>query len=694
MVDFKALREKNERIRRTRIVVPDFESLSACDLKRAGAYRYWQDPTTEIICLSYSVDDGPIKTWFPGQDASELAELASDPDTYWVPHNAQFEKQGWRNQMTLLYGLPDIPNNRWHCSQARAANLVLPQQLEKLCRIPLLGLEGEKDMVGSKLVIGWSRKYLKTGERPTITADDLKRAGEYCERDVEEQRRVHNRLGFLAPDERRVYLLDQRINERGVRLDMPLVHQMQRIVDDASVPLAAEFKELTGGLKMTQRDKFLGWMMDRGVLLPNLTKETVAAVLGETDEGEEVDYDDRIFLDLPRNVERALEIRQLIGSASVKKLASMRDCVCGDGRARGLLAYHGAGPGRWAGRLLQPQNFPRGTTREDWGVDAKGERILKAPDIDALVETLMTGDYEWVQSIYGPAVETVLSSLRHTIIAEDDRELVAGDYAGIEARLTLAFAGQWDKVALMASGADVYCDMATDIYGRVITKADVEERQIGKNSVLGLGFGMGPPKFHGKYCAAQPFEFAQRVVTTYRKVWAPNVPKLWYELGEAATRTVWDRKPHEARGVRYSLRDVFLVATYPDGSETYYFNPQRTREAMPWDPDDIREGWTYQAMKQGRLTTIKAFGGLLAENYAQHMARQLLAGSIGRCEKERFPVVLTVHDEIVAEPVKGLTGLTKPADVLQQIMEDVEPWAKQYQVPVKSETWAGPRYRK
>lgn len=674
-----------------RTVVYDFETLSACELKRAGAYRYAEDETTEVICLSWAVDDGVTKTWFPGGDTEELEHLAEDPDTYWVAHNAQFEKSIWRNIMVPKYGLPDIPDGRIHCTMARAANLVLPQALEKLVRIPLLGLEGEKDMVGSKLVIGWSRAYQKTGERPELTAADYQRAGEYCEVDVLEQRNVHRRLGFLSPAERTVFLYDQRINRRGVRLDLPLVRKMQEIVDKASVPLAKEFFDLTGGLKMTQRDKVMGWMMDRGVMMPDMKKETLAAVLGETDEGEEIEAEDRIHLDLPDDVHRALHIRQLIGSSSIKKLGSMEACVTRNGRAMGLLAYHGAGPGRWAGRLLQPQNFPRGTIREDVGVDAKGERILKAPDIDTLVAALMTGDPDWVSMMYGPPVEVVLSALRHTIISEDDRELVAGDYAGIEARLTLAFAGQMDKVALMASGVDVYSDMATDIYGRPITKADVEERQIGKNSVLGLGFQMGAPKFHMRYCPEQPFEFAQKVVTTYRKVWAPEVPKLWDALDEAAQRTVWDRRPNSAYGVTFSLRDVFLVATYPDDSEVFYFNPQKTRRAMPWDDDDIRDGWSYQAMKTGRLTTVHAFGGLLTENYAQHMARQLLVGAIKRCEKNGMPVVLTVHDEVVGEPRKGETN---PSEMMRQLMVDVEPWAKQYQVPVASETWAGPRYKK
>lgn len=662
-------------------VVPDFETRSMCDLKKAGAYRYAEDPTTEVLCLSIAEGDGAITTWFPGDSVEHLRELAGDPNVLWVAHNAQFEKQIWRQIMVPMFGLPDIPNGRWHCTQARAANLALPQQLEKLVKVPLLEIDGEKDMAGSRLTVGLSRAPKKgktAGYLPEITPFTLLRVGQYCEADVREQRAVHKRLGWLRPDERQVYLYDQRINERGVRLDMPLVRSMQQVVDKASGPLMEEFRTITGGLNMTQVAKVGDWMAMQGVILPDMKKETLAAVLGETDEGEEVDDDDRLDLALPPHVHRALHIRQLIGSASIKKLGAMQACVCSDGRARGLLAYHGAGTGRWAGRLLQPQNFPRGSVKGN---------------IDALVAALMTGDPEWIEMTIGkPPVETVLSCLRHTIIASPGRILAAGDYAGIEARITLALAGQLDKVALMAAGADVYCDMASDIYGRPITKADVEERQIGKNSVLGLGFGMGWRKFRLKYCPEQPEEFAQKVVKTYRETWAPKVCDLWYALEAAACKAVWEGGAHEAYGITYCLRDCFLVATYHDGSECYYYNPQRTRRPVPWDENDIRPGWSYQAMKLGRLKTIDAFGGLLAENAAQHLARQLMANAIKTCEKEDFPVILSVHDEGVTEPRKDRDS--RPKTLLEQLMEDVPAWAREIKVPVKAEAWDGERYRK
>lgn len=666
-------------------VVLDFETVSACDLKKSGAARYWEDPTTAVICLNWEIDDsGVIDRWFPGQPMPTALRAAADEGKIFVAHNAAFEKYGWRTVLMPEFGWPDVPNGKWHCTQARAASLMLPQGLEKLG--PALKLAAEKDMVGNRLTIGLSKVDKKTGMMPAITPAIRERVADYCDGDVREQSELHRRIGWFPRDEWEAWQLDQRINERGVRLDMPLVVQMQKIVDLASGPLAAEFIQITGGLKMTQIAKVGDWLRAEGVDLPDMTKDTLAAVLGETDEGEEIDADERLYLDMPDHVRRALSIRQLIGSASVKKLGAMRACVCSDGRARGLLAYHAAGTGRWGGRIVQPQNFPRGSIRVR---NAKGEE--EAPDPEALVAALMTGDPAYVEMLFGPAVETVLSSLRHCIVADPDKILVAGDYAQIEARITLAWCGQMDKVKMLAEGLDPYCDMASDIYGRKITKADVEERQIGKNSVLGLGFNMGAPKFHDRYCPKQPMEFAQKVVDTYRKVWAPEVPKLWRALDQAATRAVWDRKPQEAYGVVFSLVDEWLQARYPDDSVMMYPHPETTRRAMPWDETDVRPGWCFKATKQGQRRTVHAFGGLLAENGAQHMARQLLVNAGKKCERENMPLVFTVHDEAIAEAERKRRDLET---ILKQIMEDSPRWAVSMQIPVKAEVWSGPRYRK
>lgn len=322
----------------------------------------------------------------------------------------------------------------------------------------------------------------------------------------------------------------------------------------------------------------------------------------------------------------------------------------------------------------------------------------------------MTGDADYVEATIGSPVETVVSSLRHILIPSAGREFVVGDFAGIQARIALAGAGQHDKTALMAAGVDVYIDLACDIFqmpkpdwskGKAHFKPLVkafkeqhnEKRQYGKNSVLGLGFQMGARKFRLRYCSDQPEEFAKRIVDTYRKEWAPEVPKLWSGLEEAACNTVWYRTPHEAYGVLYKLEDNWLVATRPSGAKQFYFNPQPVRKEMPWSTEeqpDIRRSWTFQAKKMGKWITIDAFGGLLTENYASGLARDLLVAAMFKAEKNGLPLVLTVHDELVSDALKRPDN----ALVLKQIMEDRPQWAIDMKLPVEAETWAGDRYRK
>jgi DNA polymerase len=657
-------------------VVIDFETASACDLKKAGAWRYSEDVTTEILCLAYARDGAAVRVWKPGDHDGVLLEMVGHPEVWFVAHNVQFEKAIWRNIMVAQLGWPDIPNSRWHDTQACCAMKVIPQDLETAIKV--LRLPHEKDMEGSAITLSMSKAnkagyYLRDPVK-------LEKVYEYCRQDIRGEIEVHGRLGWLPPKERTVWLLNQRVNERGVRLDLGYIRSCQRIVDLASAPLLREFAGLTQGLKPSQGEKFKGWLCANGTELPNLQKETLATALGTDIDGVEDDElfgedDSNVVHPLSPDVRRALTIRQLIGSASIKKLARMEACVCADGRARGLLQYHGTGPGRSAGRLLQPQNFPRGTVQID-------------PDL--MVEILNTGDPDYVAAILGPPVECVVSGLRHSLIPDPKRVFVSGDYAGIQARVVLSIAGQHDKTALMAAGADIYCDMASQIYKRPITKKDKEERQTGKNSVLGLGFQMGWKKFKLKYGKDQSDEFIQSVVHAYRKEWAPRVPYVWYGLEEAAVKAVWDRTPQEAYGVEYRMEDGWLSARLPSGRKMWYYNPRPIKKAMPYDPDIIKSAFTYQARKMGQWRTIDAFGGQLTENVVMGIERDIMTHGMLKLEKNGFPIVLEVHDEIVAEP------LAADADekAFAEIMVDVEPWVRHLQIPIATETWQGDRYRK
>lgn len=696
-------------------VVLDFETASACDLTRSGAWRYAEDPTTEVLCLFYSVNGEEPLPWRHPDAALQV--LAEDPETFFIAHNAAFEKAIWRKIMVPFYNLPDVPNSRWHDTMAACAYRHIPLGLDDSARV--LALPHQKDAFGSTVVREMSKPYRFTIEcsadgQERIRAvkggkgyyerspEVLARVERYCPQDVRTEVALHRSLGALPAGERNVWLLDQRINERGVRLDMPFVQAAREVVAGASAPLLKEFTALTGGLRPSQRDRFMEWIASEGYRVPNLRKETLVALLGDVEGTEEsLSEDDLanelgVVGDMPDNVRRALEIRQLVYSASIKKLHTMQECVGFDGRARGLLVYHGAGPGRWTARLLQPQNFPRGTLLVG----------KKPPDPELVVSAIMTGDYRYVEALFPTgAVETVVSSLRHTLIPGVGRHYVVGDFAGIEARLVLALAGQHDKCDLMASGADVYIDMALDIYNmpkfdvsdKKLTTAFKEEhsqkRTIGKNSILGCGFQMWWPTFKRRYCPNQSDEFAERVVTTYRKEWAPKVPNLWRGLERAACDTVWTGTPHEAYGIEYRMEGEWLTCRLLSGRKLWYFHPEPCRKVMPWsteDNPDVRPTWRYYAQKMGRWTCVTAFGGLLTENVIQALARDLLVEAMFKCENNGLPVVLTVHDEIVCEP------LTKDADrrTLEHIMQDSPAWARAIKAPISAECWAGERYKK
>ena len=656
----------------------DFETESDCDLKACGSVVYSHHYSTEVICLCWNrVGEPDVGEWVPGALESTLTQLVEHQDTVFMAHNVGFEKAIWRNIMMPRYGYPDIPDDRWHDTMAVCAEKGLPLGLDEACRA--LRLPEQKDKAGSKFTIGLSKHtFDKTGMSKVNRPEDWRDIViAYCHQDVAAEIALHKRIGWMEPKERDVWLLDQTINARGVAVDLAFVTAAQTIVRDAIAPLASQFMDATG-LKFTQTAKLLAWFKARGLHIPNMQKGTLDSILGSDEHGHDDDIDWELFVpDMPEDLRRLLKIRQLIGSASIKKLDKMLECTW-HGIAYNLLQYHGAGTGRWAGRLLQPQNFPRGVGR----------------DMDHVVSAIMTGDHRYVDAVIGPPVEVVVGALRHALVSRPGKVFVVGDFAGIEARVVLACAGQHDKTALMAAGENPYIDMANQIFNRTdITKTDdIFEYTIGKNTVLGCGFGMGKDKFHLRYCPLQSLSFAERVIQTYRKEWAPEVPKLWYGLEAAVVKTVHDRTAHEAYGVEFWMeRDGWLTARLPSGRKLWYYDPKPCTVHVPWDIAILKNAYTYGAQKTGHWQRVSGYGGLITENVVQALARDLMVHAMFICERENMPIVLTVHDEIVCEVDECGHDWAK---MLQQIMEDRPQWAIDMQVPVTAECWQGDRYRK
>ncbi|MDE2020381.1 MAG: hypothetical protein KGJ13_08605 [Patescibacteria group bacterium] len=663
-------------------VVLDFETWSRCDLKKAGAWRYSEDPSTEIICLAYSVDGQPPAAFRPSayEPDHPFAVHVREPATMFVAHNAAFEQAIWENIMYRRLGWPAVPIERWHDTMAVCAMKSLPLKLERAAAAIRLGFQ--KDTEGTKETLAYGR-LMADGE--TIKATQkFTRIVNYCKQDVRVEEELHRHLRGLGAAERKVWLLDQAINRRGIRLDLPLVKACRQICRDASVPLAKEFTALTG-IEKPGSPALLPWLANNGVVLPNLQKETIDRALKiETDDSDAGDIAPEDSVSLPVDCRLALDLRRQLSSASVKKLAAMEACVATDGRTHGLLQYHGATTGRWAGRLLQPQNFPRPSLKVD----------SEAVDSDQLVSVLQTGDASFVSAMYGNPIEAVASGLRHLLIADLGNTFVVGDYSKIECVIVLALAGQqhtaWEVIE---KGSAVYTDMASKIFKRPVAKTDLAEYTIGKHVVLGCGFQMGWRKFKSRYGANLPEELCQKAIREYRTVFAPAVPKLWYALEDAAVRCVWDARPVESYGIEYRLENEWLTARLPSGRKLWYFDPKPVRKAMPWstpEEPDIRAAFEYSAWKLGQWKRIVAYGGLLTENVVQAMARDLLVNGMFEAEETGYPVVLTVHDEIVCE----VPHEKADSYVLKQCMETVPTWARHIGIPVVAECWTGERYRK
>jgi DNA polymerase len=625
--------------------------------------------------MGYSEDGGDPKLWVDGDPPPEWVNRLDEITI--VCHNAGFEKAIWEWVMVKQLGWP--PVQKWYDTMATCARKVLPLKLERAAAV--LGLKQQKDMEGAKALKRMTQpdKHGNFDMRP----ETVKIGFNYCRQDIRTEVELLQVTGRLSPDEMRVWEMDQQINYRGVQIDIPFVRACQTIADQALIPLAKDFANITGGLRATQRQKFLDLLHKMGAPMPNLKKETVE----ETLEDQMIPETEIVISD---EVDHLLRMRTKLTATSLAKLDRMAECAGADGRAHNLLQYHGAGTGRWSGRMIQPQNFPRGK--------------FNAPP-DDIITAIMTEDAEYVSMLYGCPIDTITTGLRHAITSAPGKLLVVRDFSTIEARIVLALAGQHDKVELLRRGDCIYCAMGTEIYDfpveKRIAKDDThadykkhaEARQDGKNAVLGLGFQMGHPKFRARYAKKKSVEFAQDVVATYREEFAPCVPKLWAGLEEAALNAAWEGGAHEAFGVVYQVVGKFMTARLPSGRVLYYYDPRPIKKHMPWSTPErpvIRRAWSYKATKTGKWVTCDAYGGLLTENVVQALARDLMVNGMFKAEENGFPIVLTVHDELVCEVE------TSRADdkVLGDMMADVPKWAQDLQIPIATEGFVGERYKK
>lgn len=654
----------------------DLETYSTTDID-VGPHRYAEDPNTGVWCAAFAFDEGPVQTWWQGRGLVDAIEAHVRAGGYIRAFNASFERALWR-VLGARHGWTIPRPEQFLCSAALAARAGLPRKLEAAAKV--LGLPEQKDMEGHRLMMKMCKPVsLDANGTPiwyTPSVQDAGRLLQYCIQDVETERALVRRLPNVGhPFERKIFLLDQTINDRGVRIDYPLVLAAREVSRGAVSAINATLAAATDGAVegVTKVAKMKQWLADHGFEAESLSK----AVLRDT-----------LALDtVSPEVRQVLLLRQQGGKSSTAKLSTMLDCASPrDNRVRGMLRYYGAGTGRWAGQTVQPQNFPRGTVKMN----------------EFLYVLIGSGDWQEVDMFLDrgvPLMEVMASMLRGCFIPADGHEFVAADFSAIEARVLAWVAGASKLLEAFRTGGSAYLDMSEVIYGRRVNKDfDPTEYQISKNTVLGCGYQMGADKYVEQLqiqtgIVLEP-AFGKRAVDAYRSLhW--EVPVLWRSMNSTVQAVVsgevagWVEVPATQGKIAFAIDESgWLKMRLPSGRSLWYPSPRMSQRKAPWGdlvPCVTTAGVNPETKQWGRQAL---YGGLLTENAVQAIARDLMAEAMFRVEDAGYPVVLTVHDEIVTELPAGF-GSVKDFCRLMAALPD---WAEG--CPVAAEGWRGTRYRK
>ncbi len=690
----------------------DFETRSAVDLNKAGVHAYAESPTTDVWCAAYSIDDGPIELWFPGRSYYPRAiHHAAAYGATFVAWNAAFDRIVWEYILGPRYGWPVPKLEQWRCSMAAALAMGFPAALARAA--PAAGLDITKDAKGAGLMKRMMRPrsanvFIDGSVESYVWWDEpekLEQLGAYCVQDVEVERQIYKRLVPLTADEQEMWVLDQRINDRGLHVDLELCNAAKAIVTTAASRLNADMVEATEGLVQTCSNigALSRFCAENGVEVDSLRKDKVTTLLTRTD--------------LPDSVRDALELRQDAAKASVKKIDSALAGRSSDGRAKGLFSFNGAGTGRWAGRRFQPQNL---------------QRPAKGVDVDQIIADTLSGDYDVVEMFHGAPLAAIGNAIRGIVAAAPGNRLIAADYSNIEGRVLAWLAGeQWKLDAFAAFDAGTGEDLYRVAYGRSFgippDTVDSNQRQIGKTMELALGYQGGVVAFQSMariygvdigqsyemLCAgdmtaaktaAEAYETRGKGSGIGRESWIaaeivvwrgahPNVTKFWYDLNDAAVAAL-DRPGEKVMcgPLCFLKAGSFMWLRLPSGRPLCYPYPRLSEKVMPWKDKHGKPAtkltFTFKAEVKRQWVDSYAYGGLWAENVTQAAARDLLAEAMKRLEAAGYPIVSHAHDEAVAEVPQGFGSV----EAFCSVMTQVPAWAEG--CPIAAAGWAGDRYRK
>lgn len=637
----------------------DFETRSPLDVRKVGAYVYTECPQTEILCAHINYN-GRKGTFFDMDNLpSWVWDALYDEEVVIHAFNAGFERQVIKNICTPRHGWPKIPVKRFRCSAARARRMALPGALDKAGAA--LGVNVQKDKAGTLIMRRLSKpiKYTPDGYVYDTNPDKLIKLGQYCETDVEAELAIDDATLPMPESEERYYRLTERINDRGVRVDVDLVKQLIWRANECLEELNERITKLTDGYvrSLTEVGKIKEWIEEEtGVKLPSMRKEEMDNF-----------FDDASVYQFPKHVKDVIAIRREGAKASVSKLTAILRRVSKDGRVHGAFVFHGASTGRYTSMGVQLQNLVRDTLKDFEN------------DILRLESFTLT---------------EISKTLRQCFIPAKGKIFIDVDYNAIEARGVGWLAGARKLVSIYRNGGDPYCEMGTAIYGFKVTKANENERFVGKQTILGCGYGMGWRKFLAqceKFGQPVSEEMAEKAVRTYREEF-PEIPQLWRDMEKACMLAI--KHPGKIFSipnglVSFRVMDGWLRMKLPNGRCLFYSKPRIIQE---FKFDEWRDTISYMAEHPLTKQWVRetTWGGKLVENAVQAICRDLLFEAMDKLEINDIPIVLSVHDQVVCEVWKE--NAEEDKSLVKEIMEEVPWWAQGF--PISAEPKLAKRFGK
>ena len=644
----------------------DFETYSECDLKKCGAWEYACHPSTEVLCMAYAIDDKDPVLWLPGQPLPDWVKngmrLRRQGNLKIHAFNSFFEYCIWHKTLKWIHFThSDYSLEVWDNTQAHAMALALPRSLAGCCEALDIPTDLAKDKRGQYLIQRLSKPYRgKRIQDPAL----LQEFYEYCKQDVIAERHLYHALPWhLSDKERQLWELDQAMNIKGLPIDVANIHHAVAIYEDEKARLLHALKTITQLDNPNSREQFFAWLNEQGVAVNDLQASTLQGLNN-----------------LAEDIQHAIYYRQQLAKTPIAKYQSILKRTSHDNRLRGFQLYHGASTGRFSSTGVNFQNLPRPVIDK----------------VDACIDDFKHQDPEVIRCGYRCNVMDALSScIRGMVKAPEGKVLLVADYHAIEARVLAWLAGDRGLLQDFVFKRDIYRLAAAEIYKKQHEEITNGERTVGKVATLALGYQGGVQAFQSmavKYGLTIDTKNAQNIVDNWR-AYNERITKFWVACEYAAHEAVRNRgqiyrvdtwqyqmfndtadKPNAEISFKgYSKQ---LLCKLPSGRYLTWNNPSLVKNKYGFDSLNY---YSVNALTH-KWQSGETYGGDIVQSITQGVARDILVEAMLNLKKAGYDIILTVHDEIIAEIIKG--GQQSLFE-FEKIMSQTPSWAKGLPIAVE-----------